>query len=393
MVASKGANASPNAVPLGSQEQQALFVQKRQALLDLVDYVGRVEVKFSEALFKAFTPILEKDLEPGPWPRLQLIYVYLLTYVAKRYYIDQQFILKLLNLFDEEDPRERAYLKAILHLTYKRFMFLRPFIREAIGNTIYQFIESERHNGIAELLEILGDMINGFKLPLKEKHKQFLDRVLVPLHKPECVSMYHQQLSYCITQFVEKDPKLADMVLHGLLKFWPLTTSQNEVLFLGELEEILKLTQAPEFEMVVTPLFQQIARCLSSSHLEVAERTLRLWNNGHFVGLVMQNHCVAERALLLWNNGHIVALVARNHTTIMPLIFVAIMRNINRDWKDRDTKVMNTLAIEVHNTFLEGHKELYDQCMRQFLREGGPLLCSMSRSLSYPLLSLYRSFL
>ncbi|CAI7909128.1 unnamed protein product [Closterium sp. NIES-54] len=47
MVASEGANVSPNAVPLGSQEQQALFFQKRQTLLDLVDYVGRGEVKFN----------------------------------------------------------------------------------------------------------------------------------------------------------------------------------------------------------------------------------------------------------------------------------------------------------------------------------------------------------
>lgn len=44
-------------------------------------------------------------------------------------------------------------------------------------------------------------------------------------------------------QFVEKDPKLAEPVLKALLKFWPLTNSQKEVLFLGELEEILEMTQ------------------------------------------------------------------------------------------------------------------------------------------------------
>ena len=36
----------------------------------------------------------------------------------------------------------------------------------------YRFVyETERHNGIAELLEILGSIINGFALPLKEEHK------------------------------------------------------------------------------------------------------------------------------------------------------------------------------------------------------------------------------
>jgi hypothetical protein len=50
----------------------------------------------------------------------------------------------------------------------------------------------------------------------------FLQRALLPLHKPKCVALYHQQLSYCVTQFVEKDPKLADLVLRGLLKCAPL---------------------------------------------------------------------------------------------------------------------------------------------------------------------------
>ena len=44
-------------------------------------------------------------------------------------------------------------------------------------------------------------------------------------------------------QFVEKEPTLAEPVLRALLRFWPLTNSQKEVLFLGELEEILEITQ------------------------------------------------------------------------------------------------------------------------------------------------------
>ena len=46
-----------------------------------------------------------------------------------------------------------------------------------------------------------------------------------------------------VAQFVEKDPKLAEPVLKSLLKYWPVTNSQKEVLFIGELEEILEMTQ------------------------------------------------------------------------------------------------------------------------------------------------------
>ncbi len=114
------------------------------------------------------------------WPAAQIVYEFLLRYVVSndtdakvaKKYIDQQFVLKLLELFDSEDPRERDYLKTILHRIYGKFMVHRPFIRKAINNVFYRFIfETERHNGVAELLEILGSIINGFALPLKEEHK------------------------------------------------------------------------------------------------------------------------------------------------------------------------------------------------------------------------------
>uniref|UniRef100_A0A2N9FGE2 Serine/threonine protein phosphatase 2A regulatory subunit n=1 Tax=Fagus sylvatica TaxID=28930 RepID=A0A2N9FGE2_FAGSY len=274
---------------------------KRQTLVELVDYIASANGKFSETvmqemikmvsknLFRTLTSpprenkVLEFDLEEEEpsmdpaWPHLQIVYEFLLRFVsspetdaklAKRY-VDHSFVLKLLDLFDSEDPRERDYLKSVLHRIYGKFMVHRPFIRKAINNIFYRFIfETEKHNGIAELLEILGSIINGFALPLKEEHKLFLVRALIPLHKPKCIPMYHQQLSYCITQFVEKDCKLADTIIRGLLKYWPITNSSKEVMFLGELEEVLEATQPAEFQRCMVPLFRQIGRCLSSSHFQ-----------------------------------------------------------------------------------------------------------------------------
>lgn len=57
-------------------------------------------------------------LEPS-WPHMQLVYEILLRFVlskevdsrtAKEYF-SKKFMIKLLNLFDSEDPRERDYLK------------------------------------------------------------------------------------------------------------------------------------------------------------------------------------------------------------------------------------------------------------------------------------------
>ncbi len=64
---------------------------------------------------------------------------------------------KLLELFDTEDPRERDFLKTTLHRIYGKFLNLRAYIRRSFNNIFFKFIyEEEHHNGIAELLEILG---------------------------------------------------------------------------------------------------------------------------------------------------------------------------------------------------------------------------------------------
>lgn len=75
-------------------------------------------------------------------------------------YLDHKFIHRLLDLFDSEDPRERDILKTTLHRIYGRMINLRSHIRKQISNIFYSFIyETESHNGIAELLEILGNLI------------------------------------------------------------------------------------------------------------------------------------------------------------------------------------------------------------------------------------------
>ena len=81
------------------------------------------------------------------------------------------------------------------------------------SNHLCRFIyETEKFNGVAELLEILGSIINGFALPLKPEHRQFLVKVLLPLHTTKTLNQYQAQLAYCVVQFIEKDPELTQQV-------------------------------------------------------------------------------------------------------------------------------------------------------------------------------------
>jgi serine/threonine-protein phosphatase 2A regulatory subunit B' len=106
--------------------------------------------QISANLFRTLPPSENPDFDPeeddptleASWPHLQLVYEFFLRFlessdfqpaIGKRV-IDQKFVLQLLELFDSEDPRERDFLKTVLHRIYGKFLGLRAFIRKQINN-------------------------------------------------------------------------------------------------------------------------------------------------------------------------------------------------------------------------------------------------------------------
>ncbi|CAO3645552.1 unnamed protein product [Mucor hiemalis] len=296
----------------------------------------------------AFDPEEDEPVLELAWPHLQIVYEFFLRFLeshefninfAKKH-IDHKFIHQLLDLFDSEDPRERDFLKTTLHRIYGKFLNLRAFIRRSINNIFFQFIyETERHNGIAEFLEILGSIINGFALPLKEEHKLFLSRVLVPLHKVKSLALYHPQLAYCVVQFLEKDQNLTYEVVTGLLRYWPKVNSTKEVMFLNEIEEILDVVEVQEFQKIMCPLFTKLSQCVASSHFQVS-----------------------ERALYYWNNDYVVSMMAENIKDIMPIIFPTLFKTSKTHWNKTILSLVYTalkLCIDIDPT-------LFDECANEY---------------------------
>jgi serine/threonine-protein phosphatase 2A regulatory subunit B' len=347
---------------------------KRQTLLEIVEYVNNTRNCFNESLMQDVVSMVganifralptkdrsvmsiydPEDEEPTlerAWPHLQIVYEFFLRFVvsndvdpkiAKRF-VDQNFVLKLLELFDSEDPRERDYLKTILHRVYGKFMALRSFIRRAIQHAFFKVIyECEIHNGVGELLEILGSIINGFALPLKDEHKDFLIKALIPLHKVKSLASFHQQLSYCMAQYVEKDPRLAYDIITSMLKFWPVSITSKQVLFLNELEETLELTQPPEFHRMQDQLFKRIALCITCPHFQVAERTL-----------------------FLWNNDYIVKLINQNRQALFPIVIGALYTNSKQHWNS----AVHGLTFNVLKLLMEADPQLFDECSAKHRQE------------------------
>uniref|UniRef100_A0A4W3IA62 Serine/threonine protein phosphatase 2A regulatory subunit n=1 Tax=Callorhinchus milii TaxID=7868 RepID=A0A4W3IA62_CALMI len=319
---------------------------KRATLNELVDFLTTnrgvlLEQAYPEIvkmitnnIFRTLPPSDNPDFDPeedepsleAAWPHMQLVYEFFLRFlecpdfqpsIAKRF-IDQKFVLQLLELFDSEDPRERDFLKTVLHRIYGKFLGLRAFIRKQINNIFIRFIyETDHFNGVAELLEILGSIINGFALPLKAEHKQFLMKVLIPLHTARGLALFHAQLAYCVVQFLEKDATLTEPVM-----------------YLGEVEEILDVIEPSQFKKIQEPLFKQIAKCVSNPHFQVA-----------------------ERALYFWNNEYILSLIEENTDKILPIMFGSLYRISKEHWNP----TIVALVYNVLKTLMEMNGALFDE--------------------------------
>ncbi|KAL4206991.1 hypothetical protein CU097_006474 [Rhizopus azygosporus] len=347
---------------------------KRQELQEMLEYVATTKGAITDAIypeivkmfsvntFRTISPqavptneVYEPDEEEPAletaWPHLQLVYELFLRFVESpefnpqvaRKHIDQKFVLQLLELFDSEDPRERDFLKTILHRIYGKFLNLRAFIRRSIHNIFFQFIyETERFNGIAELLEILGSIINGFALPLKKEHKTFLFRVLIPLHKPASLPAYSPQLTYCVVQFIEKDPELITNVIKGLMRYWPKVNSIKEVIFLTEIEEILDVIDASDLELFMILFFQKVAQCICSPHFQVAERALHFFNYDNVIHVL---------------NDHI--------EVLMPIVFPPLYKYSKEHWN----KTIHGLAYNALQLLMKINSSLFDEYAEKYKDE------------------------
>ena len=113
-------------------------------------------------------------------------------------------------------------------------------------------------------------------------------------------------------------------------------------MFLNELEEILDVIEPAEFQKVMTPLFRQLAKCVSSPHFQVA-----------------------ERALYYWNNEYIMSLITDNVTTILPIMFPALYRNSKSHWN----KTIHGLIYNALKLFMEMNQRLFDECVQNYKKE------------------------
>merc|ERR1719428_2375683 len=139
-------------------------------------------------------------------------------------------------------------------------------------------------------------------------------------------------------QYAEKDPRLSYEIITSMLRYWPVSITAKQVLFLNELEETLELTQPSEFHRMQEVLFRRLALCITCQHFQVAERTL-----------------------FYWNNDYIVKLINQNRLELFPMVIGALYRNSKNHWNS----AVHGLTFNVLKLLMEADPQLFDECSAQ----------------------------
>jgi Protein kinase domain/Protein phosphatase 2A regulatory B subunit (B56 family) len=162
--------------------------------------------------------------------------------------------------------------------------------------------------------------------PLRSTYRHLLLHVLIPLHKPNqlvlwrdqmpVLQLYHEVLTKCVAVLLNVDPQVIPLVMEQICtdtEIFPFAgNTPKQVLLLHEMDSYVGLVLAKGMSHVLDewtresastlPWFQSLlhvlGRCMGSDHSRVSERALEYFQNRAFVRLVQANLHVSLQVLL-----------------------------------------------------------------------------------------------
>ncbi|CAN0371833.1 unnamed protein product, partial [Phaeothamnion confervicola] len=147
--------------------------------------------------------------------------------------VTEEIVAELCLRLEAGVADEKAFLRDTLHWTYARFPDVRPALRRRLGAVLTRFARvPNKRTHVAEALQVLGQIARGFRAPpLRPAHLGLLRGVLLPLHRPNemyewrdqisLLETYHEPLVYAVVQFLDHDPSLTPEVVESVVAAWP----------------------------------------------------------------------------------------------------------------------------------------------------------------------------
>lgn len=291
----------------------------------------------------AFDPDEDDPLVDEGWIHIHLCYELFVALLDLREFtaanaprIGPREAILLCELMNSELAVDREHVKTITHRIYSKYVPLRALLRREMGDIFVNYIhESIPHNGLSALLEILGSIINGYVVPLKREHVVFLFQKLLPLYKGKDLARYAAALTYCVTEYITKDPALTRKVVVKLGRYVPRGDSQRLLVFIQEYDTLIAAVDPSQFGNIVKPVSQVLERLIRSEHFQVA-----------------------ERALAVFHNQSVITMVSKYEDQALPTIFPALSYNTTSHWHHG----IATLSRNMLSAFNDINPSLYKKC-------------------------------
>jgi serine/threonine-protein phosphatase 2A regulatory subunit B' len=160
----------------------------------------------------------------------------------------------------------------------------------------------------------------------------------LPHQTTQYLEFYHEQLCFILIQYTNKDPGLCISTIRSVLRFWPSTRSNKQILFLNEIEELVEVLQPDYLPDIQDALLRRLCACIESSHFQVAERALALWNNEILCAVMLENRAVREMSY--------------------PMLFTSLLRT----WKNSWNKGVQQLAEGLLGFLQALDYDMYHRC-------------------------------
>ena len=293
---------------------------KRECLMEILEYISSTQYLMSHKSYKAivnmvaanlfaflpndrvaYDPELDEPRLDRNWSHLSLVYDIFIEFmespdfqvVVGRQYITEEFTGQLFDRFYSEDPRVREATKNTMHRIYSLIYDRRKQIKVRMTNILLKYIyESESFGGINELMEIVASIVNGYVVPIKQENIVFLMKIIIPLHSCKTIIFFHEHVVECLAMLIRKEKETTQIIVLGLLKYWPKNHENKAMLYLAEMEGILDGIGQEQFELVMVPLFKRFTKILLGDHFFNCEKVLYIFDNESIMNKIENNHKV-----------------------------------------------------------------------------------------------------
>ena len=104
-----------------------------------------------------------------------------------------------------------------------------------------------------------------------------------------------------------------------------------------------------------------------SCSVQNSHYNINLWLSRAQIFDLTKSYCffymqVAERSLFLWNNDHIENLIKQNRKVILPIILPSLERNTKIHWN----QAVRSLTLNVRKIFSDADPEFFEECLSKF---------------------------